>query len=49
MEEINLDQSMLESTQLVIEKVNCLKEKPINKELVEEVLKIQNLVNEIES
>tara|TARA_Y100001963_G_C6708110_1_gene412913 strand:- start:263 stop:1099 length:837 start_codon:yes stop_codon:yes gene_type:complete len=49
MEEISLDHSMLESTQLVIDKVDCLKEKPVNKELVEEVLRIQNLVNEIES
>tara|TARA_R100000008_G_C3573381_1_gene163668 strand:+ start:175 stop:1014 length:840 start_codon:yes stop_codon:yes gene_type:complete len=49
MDEIRLDQHMLESTRLVIEKVETLRTKPVDKELVEEVLKIQNLVNEIKS
>jgi hypothetical protein len=49
MNEIKLDDQMLESTKLVIEQIESFKTKPVDKELVEEVLKIQNLVNEIKS
>ena len=47
--EIKLDEQMLESTKLVIEQIESFKTKPVDKELVEEVLTIQNLVNEIKS
>ena len=49
MNEIKLDEQMLESTKLVIEQIESFKTKPVDKELVEEVLTIQNLVNEIKS
>jgi hypothetical protein len=49
MNEIKLDDQMLESTKLIIEQIESFKTKPVDKELVEEVLKIQNLVNEIKS
>mgnify|MGYP003661071276 FL=1 len=48
-DDIQSDMQMSESTKLVIEQVESLKTRPVDKELVEEVLKIQNLVNEIEN
>ena len=46
-EEIRSDESMTESTNSVIDMINNFKTQPIDKSLVEKVLKIQNLVHEI--
>ena len=46
-EEIRSDESMTESTNSVIDMINSFKTQPIDKSLVEKVLKIQNLVHEI--
>ena len=49
MPEINSDKQMLENANLVIEKLNNLRNKEIDESLIETVLKIQDLVKEIES
>ena len=46
-EEVKSDQSMAESTNSVIQMIEQFKNTPIDKNLVEKVLKIQNLVHEI--
>ena len=46
-EEIRSDESMTESTNSVIDMINNFKTQPIDKSLVEKVLKIKNLVHEI--
>jgi hypothetical protein len=48
-EEIKTDTMMLESTNKVISMIDGFREVPIDKNLVEDVLKIQNLVNEIQA
>lgn len=48
-EEIKTDTTMLESTNKVISMIDGFRETPIDKNLVEDVLKIQNLVNEIQA
>ena len=40
---------MLEGTKRVVEILNGFSEKPVDNDLVQEVLKIQNLVKEIEN
>jgi|TARA_R110000772_G_scaffold122478_1_gene228697 hypothetical protein len=47
--EIKTDTTMLESTNKVISMIDGFRETPIDKNLVEDVLKIQNLVNEIQA
>ena len=47
--EIKTDTTMLESTNKVISMIDGFREVPIDKNLVEDVLKIQNLVNEIQA
>ena len=47
--EIKTDTTMLESTNKVISMIDSFRETPIDKNLVEDVLKIQNLVNEIQA
>jgi hypothetical protein len=46
-EEINSDNDMTESTNSVIAMIEQFKNTPVDKTLVEKVLKIQNLVHEI--
>ena len=48
-EEIKTDTMMLESTNKVISMIDGFREVPIDKNLVEDVLKIQNLVSEIQA
>jgi hypothetical protein len=48
-EEIKTDTTMLESTNKVISMIDGFRETPIDKNLVEDVLKIQNLVSEIQA
>jgi len=40
---------MVESTKRVISMIDGFRETPINKDLIEDVLKIQNLVSEIQA
>ena len=47
--EIREDPEMLEGTKRVVEILNGFSEKPVDNDLVQEVLKIQNLVKEIEN
>ena len=47
--EIKTDTTMLESTNRVISMIDGFRKTPIDKNLVEDVLKIQNLVNEIQA
>ena len=47
--EIKTDTTMLESTNKVISMIDGFRETPIDKNLVEDVLKIQNLVSEIQA
>tara|TARA_R110002095_G_C4188494_1_gene233681 strand:- start:143 stop:979 length:837 start_codon:yes stop_codon:yes gene_type:complete len=47
--EIKTDTTMLESTNKVISMIDGFREVPIDKNLVEDVLKIQNLVSEIQA
>ena len=47
--EIKTDTTMLESTNKVISMIDGFRKTPIDKNLVEDVLKIQNLVNEIQA
>jgi len=49
MSEISKDRQMQEGTEKVLEILNGFSERPIDNDLVQEVLKIQNLVKEIES
>ena len=46
-EEIKSDKNMTESTNSVIKMIDDFKTQPVDKSLVEKVLKIQNLVHEI--
>jgi len=46
-EEVKSDQNMTESTNSVIKMIDEFKAQPVDKNLVEKVLKIQNLVHEI--
>ena len=48
-DDIKTDATMVESTKRVISMIDGFRETPINKDLIEDVLKIQNLVNEIEA
>ena len=48
-DDIKTDATMVESTKKVISMIDGFRETPINKDLIEDVLKIQNLVNEIEA
>jgi len=48
-DDIKTDTTMVESTKRVISMIDGFRETPINKDLIEDVLKIQNLVNEIEA
>ena len=47
--EIKTDATMVESTKRVISMIDGFRETPINKDLIEDVLKIQNLVSEIQA
>ncbi|MBC8282650.1 MAG: hypothetical protein H8E32_02475 [Nitrospinae bacterium] len=47
--EVREDPEMLEGTKRVVEILNGFSEKPVDNDLVQEVLKIQNLVKEIEN
>ena len=49
MSEISKDKQMQEGTEKVLEILNGFSKRPIDNDLVQEVLKIQNLVKEIES
>lgn len=49
MSEISKDKQMQEGTEMVLEILNGFSKRPIDNDLVQEVLKIQNLVKEIES
>jgi hypothetical protein len=46
-DEIKSDEAMAESTNSVIEMIEEFKNAPVDKNLVQKVLKIQNLVHEI--
>jgi hypothetical protein len=48
-DEIRTDTTMLESTNKVISMINGFRETPVDKNLIEDVLKIQNLVSEIQA
>ena len=48
-DEIKTDATMVESTKRVISMIDGFRETPINKDLIEDVLKIQNLVSEIQA
>ena len=48
-DEIKTDSTMVESTKRVISMIDGFRETPINKDLIEDVLKIQNLVSEIQA
>jgi len=48
-DEIKTDATMVESTKRVISMIDGFRETPVNKDLIEDVLKIQNLVNEIQA
>jgi len=48
-DEIKTDATMVESTKRVISMIDGFRETPVNKGLIEDVLKIQNLVNEIQA
>ena len=47
--EVSSDQQMVENTKVVIEKLNNLRNQEIDESLIETILKIQDLVKEIES
>lgn len=47
--EIKTDATMVESTKRVISMIDGFRETPVNKDLIEDVLKIQNLVSEIQA
>ena len=47
--EISEDKQMADGTRRVLEILEGFSEKPVDNELVQEVLKIQNLVKEIEN
>ena len=49
MEEIKLDASMLESTKKVVDEIESYKNQKINDTMIQQVLKIQKLVEEIQS
>ena len=49
MEEIRNDSEMSEKTKKVLEIIDDFKNHKIGKELIEKILKIQNLVSEIEA
>jgi len=48
-DEIKTDATMVESTKRVISMIDGFRETPVNKDLIEDVLKIQNLVSEIQA
>jgi hypothetical protein len=48
-DDIKTDTTMVESTKRVISMIDGFRETPINKDLIEDVLKIQNLVSEIQA
>ena len=48
-DDIKTDTTMVESTKRVISMIDGFRETPVNKDLIEDVLKIQNLVNEIQA
>ena len=47
--EIKTDATMVESTKRVISMIDGFRKTPVNKDLIEDVLKIQNLVSEIQA
>ena len=47
--EVSADHNMSKKTGLVIEKINNYKQKPVDLEMIKEVLKIQTLIKEINS
>ena len=48
-DEIKTDATMVESTKRVISMIDGFRETPVDKDLIEDVLKIQNLVSEIQA
>lgn len=48
-DEIKSDNSMIESTKEVLSMIDGFKESPVDKDLIEKVLRIQNLAHEIEA
>jgi len=48
-DEIKTDATMVESTKRVISMIDGFRETPVDKDLIEDVLKIQNLVSEIQT
>ena len=48
-EEINEDRGMLDKTKEVLELIEQFKDRAIDKSMVEQVLKVQNLIREIQA
>jgi len=48
-QEVNADQSMKEGTEKVLNMIESMKKRSVNNTFIHDVLKIQNLVREIES
>ena len=49
LDEIREDKDMIESTKKVIDRLDEFKERPIDKEMILDIFKVQNLVQEIQS